>query len=143
MMQRRTNTLLHTFRTEGTKAQTSSDVSDVCMHTKSDKQDHRETSWDGVFAVLECMAPALGCLGVLVGPGCAPIATVWAFGGASYFGPGWVRAMPGGICCVELCVMGTGRMQMLWPGRWVAGCGSCRRLQLVAVVWCCWPALGD
>lgn len=54
MMQRRTNTLLHTFRTEGTKAQTSSDVSDVCMHTKSDKQDHRETAWDGVFSVLEC-----------------------------------------------------------------------------------------
>ena len=25
------------------------------------------------------------------------------------------------------------------PGRRVAGCRSCRRVELIAVVWCCWP----
>ena len=45
-----------------------------------------------------------------------------------------------GVQALEI-VMGTGRMQVLWPGRLVAGCGSCRRVQLVAVVWCCWHAL--
>ena len=27
------------------------------------------------------------------------------------------------------------------PGRRVAGCSSCRRVELIAVVWCGWPAL--
>ena len=29
------------------------------------------------------------------------------------------------ILMAALCVLGTGRMQVLWPGRWFACCGSC------------------
>ena len=92
-----------------------------------------------------------GVWACLWAPGGCPGATtsdVWALGGASYFGPGWVQALlvacgfVGGMCCVVLRLMGPGRMHVQWPGWWVAGCGSCRRNRLVAVLWCYWPALG-
>ena len=88
-----------------------------------------------------CLWAPGGCPG-------ASTSAVWALGGPSCFGPGLVRAVlvhwshVVGLGGAALCVMGTGRMQVLWSGRWVAGCGSCRRVQLVAVLWCCWPALG-
>ena len=88
-----------------------------------------------------CLWAPGGCPG-------ASTSAVRALGCPSCFGPGLVRAVLGhwshvvGLGGAALCVMGTGRMQVLWSGRCVAGCGSYRRVQLVAVVRCCWPALG-
>ena len=93
-----------------------------------------------------CAVVSWACLWAPGGYRGASTSDDWALGGVPYLGPGWVRAMlihcVGGKCCVVLCVMCPGRMQVQWPGRWVAGCGSCRRVQLVAVVCFCWPALG-
>ena len=73
--------------------------------------------------------------------------------GDSYFGLGWGWASLvywhhlGGMCCEVMHVTRPVLMHVQRPGRRVAGCCLCRRVQLrnrcvVAVVWCCWPSLG-
>ena len=57
-------------------------------------------------------------------------------GGDSYLGLGWGRALLfywhhlGGMCCFVMHVPGPGLMRVQGPGRRLADCGSCRRVEL-------------
>ena len=95
-------------------------------------------------------SPAPWCLGVLVGAGGLPRRLNFCSvctRSDPYFdlGWGWVSLVYwhhlGSMCCGVIHVTGPRLMRVQRPGRLVAGCRSCRRVKLIAVVWCCWPAL--
>ena len=87
-----------------------------------------------------CLWAPRGCRG-------ASTSDLCALGGDLYLGLDWswdslvYWCHLGGICCGVMHEAGPGLMSVQRPGRQVASCGVCRRVKLIAVVWCCWPAL--